>query len=450
MKIQKYLLLAGMMLTAAAACACGSPAAKEKTLTICADGNGLGESYLGPILAEFQSQNPDITLQVTYLPPMNSTDKAMAEERTAALTRTRTELMSGEGADLYLFFNRAVSAESENYMLFPNLERQIAGGVFHDLDFLFEHPDFHEADYIAAIDQAGVYEDAAYVLPLSYDCPAMIALSDPLLESGFDEAAATACTTAYVDALLALPEEQRPYLTATLPALLLNVPSVPPVLVSQAQIQLNTPVWQDLLQKNRQVTEAYPDTEDAFFLAMDFDTCIADGAVFLAGASADPAYSLRLLEDSGSPARLLPIPNENGSLTVMPYLTAAVSSGCDDTDTAARLLLFLLSDTVQGCEVLESGGSNARLISSDNSWPVRRGCAVRMTEQITRQPVTPGEISDALKVDLQHMEERADTCRLAGRYDAGLSALIDPYLKGTKDWEECYAAIEKEWSYLDE
>ena len=100
----------------------------------------------------------------------------------------------------------------------------------------------------------------------------MIALSDPLRESGFDEAAATACTTAYVDALLALPEEQRPYLTATLPALLLNVPSVPPVLVSQAQIQLNTPVWQDLLQKNRQVTEAYPDTEDAFFLAMDFDT----------------------------------------------------------------------------------------------------------------------------------------------------------------------------------
>ena len=73
-----------------------------------------------------------------------------------------------------------------------------------------------------------------------------------------------------------------------------------------------------------------------------------------------------------------------------------------------------------------------------------------MTEQITRQPVTPGEISDALKADLQHMEERADTCRLAGRYDAGLSALIDPYLKGTKDWEECYAAIEKEWSYLDE
>ena len=64
MKIQKYLLLAGMMLTAAAACACGSPAAKEKTLTICADGNGLGESYLGPILAEFQSQNPEKTLLV--------------------------------------------------------------------------------------------------------------------------------------------------------------------------------------------------------------------------------------------------------------------------------------------------------------------------------------------------------------------------------------------------
>lgn len=448
MKIQRYLLFTAVLLTVASATACGP--AKHQTLTICADGNGLGEANLGPILAEFKAQHPDIQVEVTYLPPVNTQNNEVMEERTAALTRARTELMGGEGADLYLFFNRAVSENSEPFLLFPNLERQVAGGVFHDLDFLFGDPDFHEEEYIPALTRAGVYEEKSYVLPLSYDCPAMIALADPLAESGFDESAASSGTTMYVDELLDLPEEQRPYLTATLPDLLYHTPSVPPVLANAAEIQLNTPVWQDVLQKNRQLSEAYPDDAEAFFYAMDFDTCMAEGAVILAGASVDPGYSLRVIEDGGSHARLLPIPNENGSLTVMPHLTAVVSSGCENTDAAADLLLFLLSDTVQGSGTLESSGGTARLNSSDNSWPVRRGCAVRMVEQITRQPVVPGEISDALKADLAGMEDRADVCRLAGRYDAGLPSLTAPYINGTTDWEDCYAAIEKEWSYLDE
>ena len=32
------------------------------TLTVCIDGNGLNEMYLGPILAEFEQQNPNIKL----------------------------------------------------------------------------------------------------------------------------------------------------------------------------------------------------------------------------------------------------------------------------------------------------------------------------------------------------------------------------------------------------
>ncbi len=48
------------------------------------------------------------------------------------------------------------------------------------------------------------------------------------------------------------------------------------------------------------------------------------------------------------------------------------------------------------------------------------------------------------------MEERADVCRLAGRYDGRLYLLAKPYLDGEMSWEECYAGIEKEWSYLDE
>ncbi len=133
-----------------------------------------------------------------------------------------------------------------------------------------------------------------------------------------------------------------------------------------------------------------------------------------------------------------------------PCITAAVSAGCENTGSAADLLLFLLGDTVQGSGTLESSGSAAGLIGGGTSWPVRRGCAEKMLEQLSIQPVQPGEISEILKADLQSMEERADVCRLAGRYDGRLYLLAKPYLDGEMSWEECYAGIEKEWSYLDE
>lgn len=428
---------------------CGSPKETGGKLTVCADGNGLNEMYLGPILAEFQSIYPDIELEVVYLPPVNTQDGAMTEERAAALARTRTELMGGEGADIYLFFNRA-SEDYDSFMLFPNLERQIMGGVFHDLDFVFESAEFDAEAYIPSLQEAGIYEGKSYILPLSYTCPALIATEEGLAGSGFDESAAAAGTTAYMEQLMSLQKEMRPYLNLSLPPLLMNAPTVSPVSVQEAEIRLDMPAWQDTLEQAKRIEGEYDGAEDDFFAALDLEMCVQNGAVFLAGAAVDPGYSLRVLEDGGHTARLLPIPNESGSLTVMPCITAAVSSGCDNTDAAAQLLLFLLGDTVQGSGALESSGDVAKLISGGTSWPVRRGCAAKMLEQLAIQPVQPGEISDTLKADLGHMEERADTCRLAGRYDGELYLLAKPYLTGEMSWEECYAGIEKEWSYLDE
>lgn len=428
---------------------CGSTKETGGKLTVCADGNGLNEMYLGPILAEFQSIYPDIELEVVYLPPANMQDSAMSEERSAALTRTRTELMGGEGADIYLFFNRA-SENYDSYMLFPNLERQIMGGVFCDLEFLFDSADFDADAYIPSLREAGTYEGKSYILPLSYTCPVLIAAEEGLAGSGFDEDAAAAGTSDYIEQLMALSDEKRPYLGVVLPSLLMNAPTASPVSVQEADIRLDLPVWQETLAQAKRIAEEGGGSEEDFLAAMDLNTCIQGGAAVLAGAAVDPGYSLRMIEDGGSTARLLPIPNENGGLTMMPCITAAVSSGCKNTGAAADLLLFLLGDTVQGSGILESSGSAANLIGGGTSWPVRRGCAEKMLENLTIQPIQPGKISDTLKADLRHMDERADACRLAGRYDGELYLLTEPYLNGETSWEECYARIEKEWSYLDE
>lgn len=432
-------------------CACGSSDNTGNTLTICVDGNGMNEMFLGPILAEYERQNPDVELVVEYLPPANSSDSAMAEERTSALTRARTELMSGKGADIYLFYNMVSSGDYETYMLFPNLERQIEGNVFHDLDFLFEHPDFDENDYVPVLKQAGVYEGKSYVLPISYTTTAFLGLSEPLLDSGFDEEYASASTKAYMEEMLALSDAQRPYLAMASRYYLLKAGSLSPVSVENAEIQLNQPQWQELLELNRYITQTCGfSEEDAIKSLEEYQVHIENGAAVLPGLSSQPGYFLRVLEDSGHEARLLPIPNENGGITMMPYITAAVSTGCKNTDAAASFLLFLLGETVQGSGELEQIGSNASLFITGNSWPVRKGCGVKMLEHIVLYPVEYGNVSEVLKADVEKMENCIDTCRLASGYDGELLGLIESYLDGEQTWEECYANIEKEWSYLDE
>ncbi len=439
------------ILSVAFLCACGGSDSAGRTLTICVDGGGMNESRLGPILAEFERQNPDVELVVEYLPPNDFYDSEMVEERSSALTRTRTELMSGEGADIYLFRHMSSPIDYETYVLFPNLERQIQGNVFHDLDFLFEHPDFDENDYVPALKQAGIYEGKSYVLPISYTTQTFIALSEPLSNSGFDEENAAVSTKAYMEEMLALSNTQRPYLGVASIYSLLDVCIFPPVSVENAEIQLNMPQWQELLELDRYIIETCGySKEDARKAFEEYEQHIEEGAAVLPGLYMQAGYYLRMLEDSGHTARLLPIPNEDGGITMMPYITAAVSAGCENTDAAASLLLFLLGETVQGSGELEQSGGNASLFSLGFSWPVRKGCGVKMLEHIKVQPVDYGMVSDVLKADVEEMENRIDTCRLDSGYDGELPELVTPYLKGEQTWEECYANIEKEWSYLDE
>lgn len=431
-------------------CACGNQSVSQSgSLSICVDGNGLNEMFLGPILAEFESQNPNITLEVEYLPAYKSDDSTMIEERASALTRTRTELMSGRGADIYLFFGNAGSGQNtDSYMLFPDLERHIMAGVLHDLDFLYNDPRFDAEEYIPALKGLGEYEGKSYVLALSYTVSTLVGIAELLRDSGFETGIAD--RSVFVDQLLAMEEDRRPHLTAGSTVLLANSTAMQPVSVQKAEIQLNNSAWQQTLTLAKKIADQCESAVDVFE-ALDYETSAKNGAALLTGASITmPAHALRVLEDQDYTARLIPIPNENGGVTVLPYVTAVVSAGSRNTDAAASLLLFLLGDTVQGCQTMEHIGVNANLSFNGISWPVRRGCGVKMLEHMNIQPVKAGTVSDTLKADVEQLESRADCFRLTGRYDAELYALIEPYLDGSLTWEECYETIEAAWSYLDE
>lgn len=446
----KKILTAFCALALAFLCACGSPSGGQSgSLSICVDGNGLNEMFLGPILAEFESQNPHITLEVEYLPAYKSDDSAMIEQRASALARARTELMGGQGADIYLFFGHVGSGRNtDSYMLFPDLERHILAGVLHDLDFLYNDPRFDAEEYIPALQGLGEYEGKSYALALSYTASTLVGMAEPLRDSGFEPG--TADRSSLVDQLLAMEEARRPYLAAGSTVLLANSTAMQPVSVQKAEIQLNSPAWQQTLTLAKKITDQCSQEAD-FSEILDYEASAKAGAAILIGASTTmPPYGLRVLEDQCGTARLIPIPNENGGVTVQPYVTAVVSAGSRNTGAAADLLLFLLGDTVQGCQTLDHIGGTANLSFNGMSWPVRRGCGVKMLEQLSMSLVRPGAISDTLKADVEQLESRADCLRLTGRYDAELYALVEPYLNGSQTWEECYENIQAVWSYLDE
>lgn len=422
---------------------------KVHTLTVCIDGNGLNEMFMGPILAEFEYLHPEIKLETTYLPPYKVDDPAMIEARSAAFTRTRTELMSGQGADIYLFLSAYGSASSaDSYMLFPDLERNIMSGALHDLDFLFEAEGFDAGAYLPGLCCTGMYDGKSYVLPLSYQVFGMVGVDDAIRTSGMDLEKRD--VTAFVEQLLELADGC-PYLNAYSATLLLNSVAIPPVSAADADILLDEPQWQTALNLSKRIlAETDPATKE-FAAFLDYQTAARNGAALLPGASMYMcAHSLRVLEDAGHTARFLTVPNENGCVTVQPYVTAVVSSGCANTDAAAELLLWMMSDTVQGCGELEHVGSVANLSFNGFSWPVRRGCGVKMLEQLKVYPVEPGTISETLKADITALEDRVDTFRIPSRYDSSLYSMVEGYLHGEQSWEECWAGIEDAWKYLDE
>lgn len=419
------------------------------TLTVCIDGNGLNEMYLGPILAEFEQQKPNIKLEVNYLPTYKADDPAMIERRSAAFTRTRTELMSGKGADIYLFLGAYGSASSaDSYMLFPDLERNILSGALHDLGFLFEHEDYRGSDYVGGLTETGVSDGKPYVLPLSYQIFGLVGVDPALTEAGFDTERSDPAE--FTRQLLEL-DEKCPFLGTYCHTLLLNSVAMPPVSAQNAQILLQEPQWQQTFELIRQIQVGTGGEISDFASFLDYTTAAQNGAALLPGASFSMcAHSLRVLEDAGYPARFLGFPNEHGGVTVQPYVTAVVSAGCRNTVAAAELLLWLLSDTVQGCKELEFVGSYANLSFNGFSWPVRCGSARDMLEHLKVYPVEPGAISDTLKADLTALEDRIDTFRIPSRYDTSLYSLVEGYLWGEQSWEECWVGITDAWNYLDE
>ena len=101
------------------------------------------------------------------------------EERQTALTRTRVELMSGAGPDVFISTAIRPDSSAQSQALFQFPEQAMRRGLFLKLDEYIENAQFMEWDKLnPTIMDAGKIESGQYLLPLVYTFPLTYFRSD--------------------------------------------------------------------------------------------------------------------------------------------------------------------------------------------------------------------------------------------------------------------------------
>ena len=86
------------------------------------------------------------------------------EERMGALTRLHTEIMSGEGPDLFI-----INSGWQDDLVFPYPEKAARNGLLLNLDKLMEKSQYTDWDQqVQTVLNAGKTEKGQYIIPLSY------------------------------------------------------------------------------------------------------------------------------------------------------------------------------------------------------------------------------------------------------------------------------------------
>lgn len=139
-----------------------------------------GINYQAEQAAEaFESEHQNVTIRIEILP----TDE---EERDIYLQQLRTQIMAGNGPDVYLLptgSDLIIDSPDSNYTtvttvdpLFHDIEQTMRLGIFADLHSYFEaDTELNTASLQREIMNAGTVDGKRYVLPLRYTMPVLLA-----------------------------------------------------------------------------------------------------------------------------------------------------------------------------------------------------------------------------------------------------------------------------------
>lgn len=311
-------------------------------------------------LMDYQEAHPNLTLEFISPKGVN-----YMEEREAMISQLNAEILSGGGPDLFIM----EGYRTTEINLFPDIEKAMVNGTFLDLTEAMEKQGLsREEDFYTGVLDAGQWEGKQYILPLGFSVPLMISAADVLNASSFDLQRAMHTMDSLLTELLRIHEEQPILVITSIDPL--GVLAQPVLDYEAHQVRLDTSAVRRALE-----LEKIFRTEDiAYDLARGlFDNTnpaqvqdeFAEGVPF--AVLQDSRFCINLLRQCqalGIEVSVMPIPNEEGTVTAEIGSYAMGNRNTKYPEEVADLLLYLVSEECQ----------SAAAYADYNQLPIRKGC----------------------------------------------------------------------------
>ncbi len=377
-----------ILLLAVLLCGCGSEAADSGSTT--PDGDDtlwiLTEkcttyALVKHIAQQFQEEYPDVTIRLETLP-------SNAEEREVYLEQLKVQIMAGKGPDIYLLPVENFSSSQ----VFPNFGQCMQNGIFLDISPYYDADTALNKDgFVSAVMDAGVIDDARYILPLQYDYPVAYVDVQQLERVGLSPDDMDDCLNGMTEVVQTLGSSALAANYSFAYFQLHWLCFLPELMDYEAQeVTLEKEQLTDFLNQYRDLMTAVDQTTldyaaPHFSNYMNFGEFWAlDGVCVQLGSLKNLIYNLRIAKATGTELAVIPVRATDGSLTADVVFYGAVGTGCGDPELAYTFLRQFLLEENQWENNLSEHSSGLL----GDGWPVlTEGSWSDLSDDFWRQEV---------------------------------------------------------------
>lgn len=335
-------------------------------------------SALTRVVAFYQTSHPGSKVDLQMIP-------AEGSEREIVLQSLRTQIMSGDGPDVFLLPSGSVPGsmgQQEQDGLFRDVEVCMRNGNFADLSAYYDaDTELNKEDLQQEIMDAGCYDGKRYVLPIRWDMPVVCADQAKLEKAGLDVSLFSKGALPVIDAVLETGDLDLIFDANFLPECVLCL--FPNLLdYESGEVRLTQEEMEDFFKKRKAIADSpWPDSFEPGGTAM-LTNLISysrneNGEFALSGRGSYYMTTLKKCVDMVGMAKaqgvemlLLPLPATDGSTVAEITYFGAVNAGSDKTEAAYHFLRCLLTPDVQ-FQTIYQGNTPSDNLDLVTAWPVR-------------------------------------------------------------------------------
>lgn len=319
------------------------------------------------------------------------------EERSNRIDQLQTEMMAGQGPDIFILPCDDGFGFNETRLI-ENVEKGMVTGLFADLSQLYDQDETLEKDLLLEkVMDAGMMDGKRYILPLRYQYPIILTLEDELQAAGLEISELSQNSETFLSTVLS--QKKSAWHVSGANVFAANLINVFPSLCdySTGEVSLDEETVVATLSQYMELLSS-----------LDQKSIEADGGVWPNFLSADRPLSTLFLSDDlffyldiayaqYQDLVAVPFAAQDGSIVANVSYYGAVSANCAAVEEAYEFLKLFLSREVQSGGALEADGASydASEWGTTHGWPVRSDItAAELRAAVPQTPLLHGMVEE--------------------------------------------------------